>query len=80
MDCEKLMALAERFLNETGQEDIQALLDAGELRSARTYLLGALDEALKNGKVADEELARAYSEIGLDPGSIADIRNRLPNY
>lgn len=80
MDCEKLMALAERFLNSEGQESVETYLANGQLRLARICLLGALDKALQNGKVSDEELALAYSEIGMNPEEIADIRNRLPQY
>lgn len=80
MECEKLMALAERFLNEKGQADIESHLEAGGLRTAREYLLGALDKKLEAGTVSFDDLTNAYKDLGLDPAEIADIRNRLPKY
>lgn len=80
MDCEKLMNLAERFLNEKGNEEVKVYLDAGELRLARVYLLGALDKLFEMDDVSIEELALAYTDLGLKIEEIVDIRNRLLQY
>lgn len=77
MDCEKIITLSERFLKEEGQEIVEAYIATGKLRSAQICLLGALDRELQTGNLTTEDLAKAYADIGLDPGEIADIRNHL---
>ncbi len=80
MECEKLLALAERFLNEQGQQYIQAILADGNLRMARVYLLGALDRKMQNNTLLEAELTAAYQDLGLNPEEVADIRNRQPRF
>jgi hypothetical protein len=77
MSRENLSVLAKCFLNEKGQEDIESLLDAGSIRTARLYLLGALDQWLEFKVVSFDVLSIAYKDLGLDPAEIADIRNSL---
>ncbi len=80
MDRKKLVNLAERYLNQKGQEDIRWYLEVKAIRIAQVFLLGALDKLLEGGKVSAEELAEAYRDLGLKPEEIADIRNRLSQY
>ncbi len=80
MDCEKLMALTERFLNKNEQNVVEAFLAVGKLSKARSYVLDALEKKLEGGVLSDEELVTAYAEIGLDPEAVADIRNRSPQH
>lgn len=80
MDCEKLMALAERLLNQSDREDIESLLTEGKLYTARVYMYKLLAKQREHGKISDEEFSKACSEIGLDALEILDAEHQMSHY
>lgn len=80
MDCEKLMALAERFLKQSDQSDIESLLTEGKLYTARVCVYKLLATQRECGNISDEEFSNACSEIGLDALEIFDADHQMPHY
>ncbi len=59
------MELAEKILNENGQEEVEELLHADEEILAQMYLLGALDRAVHENDLSFEEAAKLYKTLGV---------------
>lgn len=74
LDPEVLMEIAERFLNDQGQVEVSVLVDDGHLRRAQAYLLGALDKAMTDGQLTDEEAPGIYAQLGLSARDVERLR------
>lgn len=72
---EELMKLARELLNETGQNDVEQLLEDGNEQDATAYLLGAIDKAFANGRDA-EVLAGYYKILGVSPEEASSLRQQ----
>lgn len=62
---QELTELAEKILNEQGQEEVEELLDDDEEILAQMYLLGALDRAVHEKDLSFEEAAGFYKTLGV---------------
>lgn len=71
---EKLMELARRFLNEVGVDEVEEYLAHDNEKTAKAYILGAVDRAAKEQTASDEELRCAYEVLGVPREEATRIR------
>lgn len=69
-----LMHIAEKVLNEKGQEDIDELIAEGDIGTAKCYLLGGIDACYEGEVIFFEEAVELYRLLEMPPEEICKFR------
>lgn len=72
--------VASQHLSEKGQVEVAEYLENDGVRSAKLYLLGAIDARWVDKKISDKEAAEAYRALNVDPDTASKVRQRSKNH
>ena len=73
-DTSNLVLIAEKVLNEEGQDDIDELLFWGDISAARDYLLAGIDLSYQNREIFFEEARDLYSLLAMPLEEVCKFR------
>jgi len=79
MDVLILEKIAEVVLNDEGMVEFGELLQKKDIKSAKLYLLGAVDRCYNDGVLLFAEAAEYYSQIGVPPEQASRLRQNQMN-
>jgi hypothetical protein len=66
--------LAEKCLNEKGQEAVAEFLSDNKIDCAKNYVLGAIDSLWTKKLITDNEATEAYKILNVDPEKASRVR------
>jgi hypothetical protein len=73
----ELRDLAKKYLNDKIMPDVIDLLIAGDHKTVKVTILGAVDSLFSAGKIDGSEASSAYQKLGIPPKVMFQIRTNV---
>lgn len=67
---EDLKELAKRFLDDIAQAEVSDLIDKDKIGWAQAYLIGVVEQNVREGVVTEDEAPELFAKLGLSTSEV----------